>query len=308
MTSRAFESLDEVFSKFLQNKDSIFKDREALSHGYVPYKLYHREKQYKSIFEALLTGYKNKNSFILCYGDAGTGKTSLIMSLLNKISKKCEEIGCNDIFTSLINCRLTTTKYRILVNLISQIGLPIPSRLNFNKLFQRFKKEIDTKNRFIILVLDEIDRIFGNSSKNAKNIANLLISLSNQLKNTKLCIIGISKDLNFKNHLSAEFLSNISIYLCEFQPYNANEMRYILSERVILGFCPGVVSERVLNLIAVFSAEAGGDARYALCLLQKAGELAERNGEKTITEEHVKNVRKILKNSNSKYNGYCKIN
>ena len=297
MTSRAFKSIDEVFSKFLQNKDSIFKNREVLKYAYVPYKLFHRELQYNSIFEALLIGYKTKNSFILCYGDAGTGKTSLIMSLLNKISKKCDEIGCKDIITSFINCRLTTTKYRILVNLINQIGLPISSRLNFNKLFQRFKKEIDSKNQFIVLVLDEIDKIFGNSSKKAKNIVNLLTSLNNQIKNTKLCIIGISKDLKFKNYFSAEFLSGMSVHMCEFHPYNANELRYILSERVILGFCPGVVSERVLNLIAVLSAEAGGDARFALCLLQKAGELAERNSEKTITEEHVKKVRKILKNS-----------
>ncbi|MFX1449407.1 MAG: Cdc6/Cdc18 family protein [Promethearchaeota archaeon] len=308
MCAEAFNSLDEVFLKFLQNKDMIFKNREILNHNYVPTKLFHREQQYNLIFQALLAGYKIGSSFILCYGDAGTGKSSLIMSLLNKISKKCEEIGCKDIITSLINCRLTTTNYRILVNLIGQIGLSIPSRCNFNKLFQRFKKEIGSKNQLIVIVLDEIDKIFGNSSKKANNISDFLINISEQLNKTKICIIGISKDLNFKNNLSAKFLSELNVQMCEFYPYNANELRNILIERIILGFCPGVVSENVLNLIADLSAESGGDARYALCLLQKAGELAERKSEKNVTEEHVKSVHKILKNGNSKYNGYCKIN
>ncbi|MHA1297875.1 MAG: Cdc6/Cdc18 family protein [Candidatus Helarchaeota archaeon] len=304
MVAEAFNSLDEIFDKFLNNKNRIFKNREVLQHTFIPHKLYHREEQYNTIFSTIKRGYGRKNSFLLCYGASGTGKTSLIMSLLDKISKKCKERGFQDIITSVINCRVTTTNYRILTQLCKQIGLRIPPRCNFAKLFYHFKNAIESKNQFIILALDEIDKLWCKRSKKANNLENFLIKMNNHTKNSNFCIIGITNDPNFKDFLSEEFTKQIISKMCVFHPYNAIELHHILHQRVKLGIYPGVVSNVILKLIAALSTQTGGDARFALCLLTKACELAERKGVKIVTEEYVRTIFENLKNrgiNNSSY-------
>lgn len=300
MVAEVFEPLEEVFNKFLLNKDRIFKNREILKENFIPFSLIHREKQYLTISIALKTAYEQKNSFIFCYGNAGTGKTSLILNFLNNLPAKYKELGIQVPIIATINCKLNTTNYRILVNLCHIIGISVPKAYSLNQLFYRFKKEIDEKKQFLVIFLDEIDNLFIKNTKKTNNVTLLFEKMNNQFKNTRFCIIGISYNLNFKKNLSSQFLSEINIEKCEFYPYTANELQNILSERMCLAFFPGVVSQGIINLIAAFAAQTGGDARYALSLLLKAGELAERNGETELNEEHIKNVHKILKNTNIK--------
>ncbi len=72
-----------------------------------------------------------------------------------------------------------------------------------------------------------------------------------------------------------------------FPPYNAEELKDILAQRTELAFDPQVIQNGVISLIAALAAQEHGDARRALDLLRVAGELADRNGEDTITERHV---------------------
>ncbi|MHA1378946.1 MAG: Cdc6/Cdc18 family protein [Candidatus Helarchaeota archaeon] len=297
MGTEAMISLDDIFDKFLKNKDLIFKNRELLSHNYVPNKLYHREEQYNAIINAMINGFHIGNSLIICYGKAGTGKTSLIISILNKITLKCKEIGTSDIITTYVNCRQTTTKYRILTQLTHESGLTVPKKYNFDKLFQYFKNKIESKKQFIIIVLDEIDKIIS-KNKNTNHISNLLEKMNNQFKKTRFCIISLSNDLNFKTYLSKKLLSNLNIKLVYFQPYNEKELEHILNKRINCSFYPGVVTKKILYMIADIAAITGGDARYALNLLLKAGEIAERNSSPLISEFYVKKIHKLLKNKN----------
>ena len=66
--------------------------------------------------------------------------------------------------------------------------------------------------------------------------------------------------------------------LCEkelvFPPYNAAELRSILKDRVEIAFRPGVVEESAINLAAAIAAQESADARTAVMLLLRAGDLA----------------------------------
>ena len=82
-----------------------------------------------------------------------------------------------------------------------------------------------------------------------------------------------------------------------FRPYDASELRNILLERSKLSFNEGSLSEAALNVCSALAAAEHGDARRALDLLRVAGEVAERQGAETITEEHVKEAEKNIEHN-----------
>jgi cell division control protein 6 len=103
--------------------------------------------------------------------------------------------------------------------------------------------------------------------------------------------------LRLKEFLDPRVLSSLSEEEIVFRPYNANELRTILAERAQRAFYDGVLSEGALSLCAALAAAEHGDARRALDLLRVAGEVAERKGAKTITEEHVREAEKLIEHN-----------
>jgi cell division control protein 6 len=76
-----------------------------------------------------------------------------------------------------------------------------------------------------------------------------------------------------------------------FPPYNAEELKEILKRRAEHAFKQGVVDDSALSLAAAFSAQESGDARTAVMLLLRAGEVADRKGSDKITDEDVKKAK-----------------
>jgi cell division control protein 6 len=82
-----------------------------------------------------------------------------------------------------------------------------------------------------------------------------------------------------------------------FPPYNALELRDILDKRANLAFEENIVETGVLEKCAAYAAREHGDARRALDLLRVAAEVAERDGEVSITSNHIDRAEeKIEKN------------
>ncbi len=69
--------------------------------------------------------------------------------------------------------------------------------------------------------------------------------------------------------------------------YDAMQLKDILQERVKIALKPGICSEGVISKCAAIAAQDQGDARRALDLLRVATEIAERNEDIEITENHV---------------------
>jgi cell division control protein 6 len=72
-----------------------------------------------------------------------------------------------------------------------------------------------------------------------------------------------------------------------FPPYNAEQLKDILSQRASLAFDQGVLEGSVIPLCAALAAQEHGDARRALDLLRVAAEIAERNHLPVINETDV---------------------
>src|SRR5439155_1763053 len=136
----------------------------------------------------------------------------------------------------------------------------------------------------VTVALDEIDKLV---QKNGDDILYQLLKINDDLSKARVSLIGISNELTFTEYLDPRVRSRLADEKMVFPPYNADELYDILAERSRLAFENGTATDGVLQLIAALAAQEHGDARRALDLLRVSAELAERQGEEHITEEHV---------------------
>jgi len=283
--------LDDVFERFADNA-RIFKDREVLRHDYLPDKLPHREEQIRRLGESVapvLKGARGSNLFI--YGKTGTGKTAVTRYVLSHLEFRAKEFNAPVKFC-YVNCRLAGSEYRVFASLCQSMGVAIPfTGLAAGEVFDRFRAGLDASRVIMIVVLDEADALVKIRSD---SLLYELTRITETLNRSKVTIIGISNDLRFKEFLDPRVLSSLSEEEIVFRPYDASELRNILSERARTAFCDNALSEAALGLCAALAAAEHGDARRALDLLRVAGEVAERNGASVVAEEHVRDAEKRI--------------
>jgi len=283
--------LDDVFERFSKGT-SIFKDRDVLRHDYVPDKLPHREEQigcFGEIVAPVLRGSRCSNVFI--YGKTGTGKTAVVKFVLNKLAQKARSFGA-DVKVCYVNCRLAGTEYRVFSSLCDALGSKVPfTGLAVGELFDRFKKNLNLNTLLLIVILDEIDALIR---ARGDVLLYELTRINEDLHSSRTSIVGISNDLRFKELLDPRVLSSLSEEEIVFRPYDAAELRDILSDRARIAFQEGALLEGTIDLCAALAAAEHGDARRALDLLRVAGELAERKGSSVVVEAHIREAERRI--------------
>jgi len=286
--------LDDVFENFVKGA-KLFKDREVLRHDYLPDKLPHRESQIRLLGGAVAPVLKDARcSNIFIYGKTGTGKTAVTKYVLSHLEAKAKEYGASVRFC-YVNCRMTGTEYRVFASLSQSVGLSVPfTGLSVGEVFDRFRTGLDGSKTLFIVVLDEVDALIKDRGD---NLLYELTRINETLHKSRVSIIGISNDLRLKEFLDPRVFSSLSEEEMIFRPYDASELHNILLERSRLSFHEGSLSEAALNVCSALAAAEHGDARRALDLLRVAGEVAERQGAETITEEHVKEAEKNIEHN-----------
>jgi archaeal cell division control protein 6 len=286
--------LDDVFENFV-NRINLFKDREVLRHDYIPDKLPHREDQIRLLGERVAPVLKDARcSNIFIYGKTGTGKTAVTKYVLSHLEAKAKQYGAQVKFC-YINCRMTGSEYRVFASLSQSVGMSIPfTGLSVGEVFDRFRAGLDTSRILFIIVLDEVDALI---KEHGDAFMYELTRINETLSKSKVSIIGISNDLRLKEFLDPRVFSSLSEEELVFRPYDAGELRNILLERSKLSFADGVLTDSALSICSALAAAEHGDARRALDLLRVAGEVAERQGAKNITEEHVRQAEKHIEHN-----------
>lgn len=286
--------LNSVFERSIQIS-KIFKDRDVLRHDYLPGKLPHRESQIMRLGETIapvLRGARCSN--VLIYGKTGTGKTAVVKYVLNHVESKAKEIGASIRF-SYVNCRLAGTEYRVFASLCQDLDVVVPfTGLSAAEVFDRFQTGLNSSKTTLIIILDEVDALI---KARGDVLLYELTRINETLSKSKVSLVGISNDLRLKEMLDPRVLSSLSEEEMVFRPYDANELRNILSERSTLAFVDGVLSEAALSLCSALAAAEHGDARRALDLLRIAGEVAERQDASMVAEDHVREAEKHIEHN-----------
>jgi len=269
----------------LIGEGKIFANREVLRSTYIPENLPHRKKQIKSLADTLSAALKGETpSNILIYGKTGTGKTATVKYVSNELEEVGKKKGskCTLLY---INSEVFDTQYRVFAYLarvfnkhVPMIGWPT------DMVYSEFKTGIDTEDRCVIVILDEVDKLAGKGDGALYKLSRI----NSELNNAKVSMIGISRDLTFTELLDQRVRSSLGEEEIIFPPYNANQLQDILGERAEIAFNESAMDDAVIPLCAAFAAQEHGDARRALDLLRVSGEIAERAGSGVVTEEHVR--------------------
>ncbi|HIH19014.1 TPA: AAA family ATPase [Candidatus Micrarchaeota archaeon] len=276
-----------TFSEIL-NKPSVFLDRNVLSPHYIPETLPFREKEIERIMNGLSPALRNerpRNMFI--YGKTGTGKTCSVKHVIGKLVEHKDK---GTVASCYINCRMYNSRYRVVQKITKEI-LPALDSMGFGfaMLYEKMMGEIRGGGKRLIVVLDEVDMV-----KDLDDLLYTLTRANDELERGSICVIGISNRLSFKEQLDPRSRSSLCENEMVFPPYTATQLQAIISQRAKMGFKPHVVEDSAVNLAAAICASETGDARYALKLLVKSGEIADEHSLKRITDKEVEDARRSV--------------
>ncbi|HEV2230993.1 MAG TPA: orc1/cdc6 family replication initiation protein, partial [Thermoplasmata archaeon] len=262
-------------------------NREILRESYIPQRLPHREHQIRQVAEILSPSLKGETpSNLLIYGKIGTGKTAVVSQVRHDIQRRTDLKG-RVTFVS-VNCANVDTPYSLLQTIgntfASKESDRIPTGWSLDRVQAAMRALLEAREGTAILVLDEIDRLVARSGD---GVLYTLSQLNTELDGARLCLVGISNDLQFTNQLDARVRSRLNEEKIVFPPYDAPQLEDILRDRALEVFTEGVLDHGVLQRCAAYAALENGDARRAIGLLRLAAEMAERDRAKRITPEHV---------------------
>lgn len=275
----------------VESGKSIIKNREILHFTYIPKTIQYRKNEQEEIAQALGPILKQTTpSNLLVYGEPGTGKTLVIKTILNKIQTRVEKSNF-PIKLVYSNSKDQSNTTGLLVSLGRQIDLneeELPGNgLSISEIFDRLLKKINHDKLNIIFVIDEIDYLAKLVQKTGKDILYQLTRANERLEHGSLSLVGISNDVQFKENLDPRVISSLGELNVSFAPYKPEQIEKILVDRIKDAFLENSVETGAIKLCAAKTGGEHGDARRALDLILKAGEIAERQQSDKVTNKHV---------------------
>ncbi|MDP6600354.1 MAG: AAA family ATPase [Candidatus Woesearchaeota archaeon] len=257
-----------LFKDMLHSDESLFKNELALDYSFLPKILPHREQQQRyiaTIIKPLLTGKNGKNIFI--YGAPGIGKTAAIRFVLNELEEETEEV-----VPVYINCWQKNTTFKILVDICEQLGYRLTHNKRTEELFQIVKNMLNKKAA--VFAFDEVDKL--------EEIDFLYAILEDIYKKS---ILLITNDKEWLDNLDDRVKSRLLPESLEFKPYNLEETKDVLKQRVQYAFVSDVWDDDSFELIVKKTAEAQ-DIRIGLHLMRESGNIAEDKSSRKITLDY----------------------
>ncbi len=278
--------------------ETIFSDKSILNESYQPETILEREEEidaYRHALKDVLFGREPEN--IMIYGKAGLGKTAVTKYMMDALDEEIIERGeATDLFIHKRNCngRTLFMLVRSLVNeLLPDTASNFPKRgLGTGDAFDKLYSQLDRLGGTHLFVFDEIDHLQDSNT--------LLYELSRAQSNDHINeayigIIGISNNYTFRKSLSSKVKDTLRETEISFSPYDANELATILETRAEKAFIEDTVDQSAISCASAFSAQDAGNARQAIDLLRVGGEVAERQGDSTLIDDHIEDAREIVK-------------
>ncbi|WP_123533896.1 orc1/cdc6 family replication initiation protein [Halosimplex salinum] len=297
-------SLSESIKGRLQGgvQNSVFRDKGLLDPDVVidEDRIVGREQQLEDIITYLRPALQgNKPPNMLLYGPSGTGKSLIINAVCEQVLALSK--SQDDRFGVIrINCQTIKSHdravYRLAKNAATEAGvdLGVPeSGISTDQKLERFYNILSDNFDSVIIILDEVDLLVGRQrDPNAEPAySKLLYQLSRATQLGRIdghvSVAALTNDPRFMEDLDGRAESSFNPQDVVFQDYDANQLQAIL-ERRRDAYQDGVLEDGIIPLSAAFAAQDHGDARKAIDLFRKAGEIADREGQETVREDHVR--------------------
>ncbi|HET7323854.1 MAG TPA: orc1/cdc6 family replication initiation protein [Halococcus sp.] len=288
------------------NQNSVFRDKGLLDPDAIidEDRIVGRDQQLDDIITYLRpTLQGNRPPNMLLYGPSGTGKSLIINAVCEQVAELAEAQG--DRFGIVkINCQTIKSHDRAIYRLVEnaaagasvEAGVP-QSGISTDQKLIRFYDIMNEHFDSVIIILDEVDLLVGRQRDPSDEPAysKLLYQLSraSQLGRIEghISVAALTNDPRFMEDLDGRAESSFNPQDVVFSDYDATQLESILERRQD-AFQNGVLEDGIISLSSAFAAQDHGDARKAIDLFRKAGEIADRQSEDKIREEHVRNAQK----------------
>ena len=272
---------------------SVFKDESKLDINYVPQHLIHRKLQLNLLNQFFRFAVENPGRMtqrVLVMGNIGTGKTVLAQHFGLNITKEAKERNINLHYVH-INCReCKGSLFMILQRIITKFYPNFPRRgYSAEELLQALMQMLDEKDAYLILTLDELESLISSGGSDAiYNLSRIQEDRINAPK--RLSLICIIRQPEHLETLDPSTRSTLQRNIIRLENYSETQLEDILDDRVNLAFRDGTVPAQTMGLIAELGNSEGGNARYSIELLWRAGKYADASEIREVSPECVRNA------------------
>jgi cell division control protein 6 len=225
---------------------------------------------------------------VLIVGDVGTGKTALSQRFGADLTREADKRSKNARYV-YVNCReYRGSLFLILHHIISIFHPNFPKRgYSAEEMLEMLLQILDDKNTYVIFTLDEFESLIDREGSEAVYKLTRLQEIR-QNKPQRLSLICVLRNLKAIEQLDASTRSTLQSNIINLEKYTKTQLIDILNDRVSLAFKPSTVPEDTVSLVAEFGLSEGGNARFGIELLWRAGKYADAETLDTITPECVR--------------------
>jgi cell division control protein 6 len=146
---------------------------------------------------------------------------------------------------------------------------------------------LDEKDAYLILTLDELESLVrSEGSDPLYNLSRIQEDRINVAK--RLSLICIFRQPEYLEKLDLSTRSTLQRNIIHMEEYSESQLEDILKNRVHIAFRDGTVLPQTMSLIAELGNSEGGNARYAIELLWRAGKYADALEMRQVSPECVR--------------------
>ena len=233
-----------------------------------------RENEIMRLSDHFAPIFRNDHPYHLSLiGKTGSGKTVTLLFFLNIIHKLCKK---KNIKMKYIHLDLSIPKpcFRVLNDLSCLLNASKRYKrgVALDELMYRIEDKLKDQTGYFILFVDEIDHV----ERDPDSFQKFLIRRLPQRTTMKVILVFTSNRLNWQEDMDPRVKSFLKYHEVMFYPYNAMDLKKILSIRIKKALNPNMIQSGVIEKIAAISSRHHGDARKAVELLSKSAGIAER--------------------------------
>lgn len=237
---------------------SVFRDVRVFDPEYLPEVIHFRDVQLYTLIGNLqpaANGFSPVNSLLV--GPPSTGKTCVLTKVLSSLGE--------DVSTAHVRCPVITTSYRIMARVFESVcGHQAPQTgYPMIKLYDAVCEKLVKSGKALIVALDDVGVL---DSQIAEEVLYTLLKAGEEYA-VKIGVVTVS----------TERISLDSAIRTVFQPaeihfplYSLNEIRFILAERMRMGFNDGVFSMDAFERAVDYTFRLS-DLRFGISLMRRAG-------------------------------------
>ena len=270
---------------------SVFRDETKLDINYTPSKLQHRNYQLQLLnqyFRHTVETPGKMTQRVIVTGKVGTGKTALTQHFGQSITREAQQRNINLHYVH-VNCRQNKGSFfLVLQQVVTQFHPTFPKRgYSAEELLQTLMQILDDQNLYLVIALDELELLIQNEGSEPLYQLSR-IEETREKTARRLSLICIFRDLNWLNKLDESTRSTLQSNIIKLGAYTKEQLQDILNDRVVLAFKQGTVPPETVVLAAELGEDEGGNARYSIELLWRAGKYADTEGAREVLPEHVR--------------------